>query len=94
MLYLIHIPLLWTVDDKVARVLGVQRQAFTSVYDNRFQIPDLGPWGVSSGFLIWQAMVLPLNLWLAHQATKWIDAPSLRLGKWFVVKLGVAKPQM
>lgn len=81
-LYLIHMPVLWTISDRVARVLGVSRFDFTTLYDRVLPVPDLGPKGFSTGFLLWQAIVLPINLFVATQATKFIDQPSIRFSKW------------
>jgi peptidoglycan/LPS O-acetylase OafA/YrhL len=81
-LYLIHIPIAWTIADRICRIFGGIRQDFTTPFDNWLKIPDVGPTGFSSGLLLWQAIVLPLNLWLAALATRWIDVPSAKFGTW------------
>jgi len=90
-LYLIHIPIAWTIGDRVCRLLGVIRQDFTTEYDGLLAIPDVGPRGFSTGLLVWQAVVLPLNLLLASWATKKIDKPSVAVGRWIVARLGLAR---
>ena len=90
-LYLIHIPIAWTVGDRICRLLGVIRQDFTTAYDGLLAFPDLGPPGFSTGLLLWQAFVLPLNLLLASWAAKRIDKPSVAVGKWIVARIGLAR---
>lgn len=83
--YLTHILILFTISDRVARLLGVIRHDFTTPYDRALQVPDLGPTGFSTGFLLWQAVVLPINLFVAAIATKFIDQPSIKLSKWLAI---------
>lgn len=90
-LYLIHIPFTWTIGDRICRLLGVIRQDFETPYDKMLEVPDIGPMGFSTGFVCWQAIVLPINLILALFATKWIDNPSVKLSKRITTKLGLIK---
>ncbi|KAF2857237.1 hypothetical protein K470DRAFT_301470 [Piedraia hortae CBS 480.64] len=84
--YLTHIPLLWTAGDRISRVLGQPRE-HAMWWDGILAIPDVGPTGLTSRFLVVQAIVLPVNLFLAELGTRWIDQPSVKLGKWVVKKL-------
>lgn len=85
-LYLLHIPFAWTVGDRIARILGVIRQDFVTPWDHLLPVPDVGPVGLSSGLLLWQAIILPIVLWLSALATRWIDAPSVNFGKWLTTR--------
>lgn len=88
-LYLLHIPFLWTFGDRTYRLIGVARQDFKTWYDGLLRIPDIGLVGISTGFLVGQAIILPLNLMLAELCTKWLDEPSVKVGRWVVNKLGL-----
>lgn len=92
-LYLIHIPLEWTVSDRIHRVFGVIRQEFTTPYDNWLSLPDFGPVGLSTGFLFLQILILPMNLWLANFGTKYLDEPSVRIGRDIVSRIWPAQQQ-
>lgn len=90
-LYLTHIPLEWTVGDRIYRLLGVVRQEFTTPYDGLLTVPDIGPRGFSLGFIVAQMVILPLNILLADLGTKVLDDPSVKAGKWVAGKLGLNK---
>ena len=92
-LYLIHIPLEWTVGDRICRLLGVVRQEFTMWYDGKLTVPDVGPRGFSTGFIIEQAFIMPLTFALAEVSTRLLDGPSVKAGRWVVAKLGIEKPR-
>ena len=89
-LYLIHIPLEWTLGDRIYRGFGIVRQEFTTPFDNWLPLPDYGPLGLSTGFLIAQCVILPINLFLAKLVTKYLDRRSVSSGRWLVSKLGLA----
>lgn len=88
-LYLLHIPLVWTVGDRICRMFGVIRQDFPMWYDNRLPIPDIGPRGFSTGFLASQALIFPLTALLAEFCTRFLDGPSVRIGRAIVTRLGL-----
>ena len=94
-LYLAHMPFMWTIGDRICRVLGVQRGDFKTWWDNRLQIPDVGPKGLSTGFLLSQMIILPLNILIALAAYKLLDQPGVNVGHWIVEKLRLGKrPRM
>lgn len=82
--YLIHIPVTWVVGDRVARAFGKFRFDFDTPFDNILPIPDYGPIALSTGFWIWQASLVPVNLYVAWIVTKKIEEPTNRFGKWLV----------
>ncbi|TKA27142.1 hypothetical protein B0A50_04479 [Salinomyces thailandicus] len=87
--YLVHIPFLWTVGDRICRVLGRYKFAEEPQhwYDGVLAIPDVGPVGLTTGFVISQAIILPMNLALGEVGTKMLDQPSVVAGRWVVAKL-------
>lgn len=91
--YLIHIPFLWTLGDRICRVLG--RYKFTEEpqhwYDGMLAIPDIGPIGLTSGFVASQAIILPINLALGEVGTRLLDQPSVKVGKWVVERINWLK---
>ncbi|RMZ78125.1 hypothetical protein DV738_g3995, partial [Chaetothyriales sp. CBS 135597] len=80
-LYLVHMPILWTVGDRIMRMLGVQRGDFVTWWDDLLKIPDLGPQGFSTGWIIAQMLVYPISASLALVLVKVLDEPSIRIGK-------------
>lgn len=80
-LYLIHIPILFTVGDRLYRLLGnVQPGHATSWWDDRLHIPDIGPVGVSTRYLVTQAILIPFNMLVASYCTRWLDKTSIAWG--------------
>ena len=90
-LYLVHMPFIWTAGDRICRLLGVARQDFTTWYDSKLQIPDVGPPGISTGFLVSQVIIFPLNILLALCAWKLLDKPGIAIGRWIVTRIGLGK---
>lgn len=90
-LYLIHIPFLWTIGDRIYRILGMIRPELQTWFDNRFPIPDMGPRGLSVRFVVAQCFILPLNLLVAQVGTVLLDEPSVELGRWLVSRLSIDK---
>ncbi|KAF2162859.1 hypothetical protein M409DRAFT_57916 [Zasmidium cellare ATCC 36951] len=91
-LYLVHTPLLWTINDRVYRVLGTQmHQDLVLWIDDWLKIPDFGIHGLSSRFLVAQVINTPINFAAAEVGTWVLDEPSVRVGKWIVRKLGIDK---
>jgi hypothetical protein len=88
--YLVHMPILWTIGDRICRLLGVVRHDFTTWYDLRLAVPDLGPRGISTGFLLSQMLILPLSLLVATWGLKYLDEPAIKTGRWVVAMLGLA----
>ncbi|RMZ75860.1 hypothetical protein DV737_g5064, partial [Chaetothyriales sp. CBS 132003] len=80
-LYLVHMPILWTVGDRIMRMLGVQRGDFVTWWDDLLKIPDIGPKGFSSGWIISQMLVYPISASLALVLYKLFDEPSTKIGK-------------
>ncbi|KAI9693434.1 MAG: hypothetical protein M1820_009269 [Bogoriella megaspora] len=88
MLYLIHLSILNIFGNRIARLLGqVWMGAEESWWDNRLYIPDFGPVGMSSRFLVCLVVMLAICLGIADFGTKTLDTPSVRLGKWLVQRL-------
>lgn len=92
-LYLVHIPLLWTIGDRIYRFFGVIRldtdgASGASVLDNMIVIPDFGPRGFSSRFILCQIFIFPLSMAVAHYATVYIDEPSIKFSRWVAAKCG------
>lgn len=81
-LYLVHIPIIWTIGDRLARVLGKFRFEFRTPFDNVLPMPDYGPVGLSTGFWVWQASLLPINLYVASILTERVEGPTNRFGRW------------
>jgi peptidoglycan/LPS O-acetylase OafA/YrhL len=82
-LYLTHMPFLWMVGDRLYRMLGAVRDSDMHMgWDSRLSIPDIGPPGFSTRFVVAQVVIAPLTLALAYLATRWIDEPSVRLAQW------------
>ncbi len=88
-LYLIHIPLLWTVGDRIARAFGVvsANSGFQTWYDNLLYLPDVGPQGLSLRFIAVQLIMMPLSLWMANWGTILLDQPSILVGRWVEAKI-------
>ncbi|KAF1809092.1 membrane protein acetyltransferase-like protein [Eremomyces bilateralis CBS 781.70] len=89
-LYLLHIPFLFTVGDRVERMFGGIRGQFSTWYDYKLAIPDIGPIGFSTGFLASQAVILPLNMLLAELCTRYLDEPSIRVARAIAARWGYA----
>lgn len=81
-LYLIHIPVAITLGDKVFRMTGYVRPLTrSSGWDGWVTIPNVGPIGLETSFLVPQLIILPVTLYLSEVATKLFDAPSIALGR-------------
>ena len=89
-LYLIHAPLMYTVGDRIYRLFGrVFQTEITTWFDNKVPIQDFGIHGLSSRWLICQALILPITLALAEVGTILLDLPSIRVGRWVVEMLHI-----
>ena len=62
-----------------------------SWFDNKLWIPDIGPLGLNSRWLLSIAVSLPLTLLLAQIATVYIDGPSVALAEWFASVCGFGR---
>ncbi len=92
MLYLVHLPVQYMVGDRVARMFGHTLYGTKETWwDNRLQVPDLGPPGFRLRFWMGTAVTLPLNLVIADFLTKVLDVPCVRLGKRLAQRLGLEK---
>lgn len=90
MLYLVHLPVIAVLGGRVGHMLGnVLDNEPDSWWNNRFVIPDVGPVGLSSRWLVGLAIILSVCLGLADAGTRWIDTPSVRIGKAIAQKLGM-----
>ncbi|SPQ18491.1 bebe6dc2-fd64-4d3b-84d4-a8a74ff6ba18 [Thermothielavioides terrestris] len=90
MFYLIHLPMQYIVGDRVALMLGhVPKDAEPTWWDNRLYVPDLGPPGFNTRFLLSMAVMFPLDLVVADFLTRWLDMPCVRLGKRLTQRLGI-----
>ena len=86
-LYLTHIPFLWVIGDTIYRLFGLTRPELQTWADNRIHIPDVGPVGLSTRWVISQLFILPLNMLFAELGTVVFDEPSIWVGKLIVEKL-------
>lgn len=92
MLYLVHLPILSILGDRVGRMFGnLPKDPKPSWWNNKLYIPNFGPWGMNSRFLASLAIVLPVCLSIADLATKILDTPSVRISKRIVRRLGLDK---
>ena len=92
MLYLVHLPLLYVLGERVRRVVGAGIPGSeASWWDDRLWIPDVGPVGLNSRFMVSMAIMSAICLPLADIATRVIDKPSVRLGKRLATKLGLER---
>ncbi|KAK3309408.1 acyltransferase family-domain-containing protein [Chaetomium strumarium] len=95
MFYLVHLPMQYMVGDRLARALGhvplFAPADSSSWWDDRLRVPDVGPPGFNSRFLLATAVMLPLNLVVADFLTRALDVPCVRLGKRLVQRLGLEK---
>ena len=57
--------------------------------DNKLYIPDIGPVGMSSRFLVALVIVLSVCLGIADLGTRVLDTPSVRAGKIITHRLGL-----
>ncbi|KAF1809320.1 membrane protein acetyltransferase-like protein [Eremomyces bilateralis CBS 781.70] len=85
-LYLLHIPFLWTVGDRIERMFGRVPGDIRTWFDYKLAIPDAGPIGFSTGFLVSQAFIFPLTMLLAELGTRILDEPSIRVGRAIVAR--------
>jgi hypothetical protein len=92
MLYLVHIPVLAILGDRVSRMLGqIPFDAQDSWWNNRLYIPDVGPAGMRSRFLVTLAVLLPICLAVSDIGTRLLDVPSVKAGKIITRRLGLER---
>lgn len=90
-LYLVHIPFLWTVGDRIYRIFGACRPELQTWFDNWLPLPEIGPRGLSVRFVVAQTFMLPLCLIVSEIGTIALDEPSVKAGRWIVERLGLYK---
>ena len=90
-LYLVHTPFVWTIGDIICRLLGTKAQDFETGWDDRLKIPDVGPQGISTGFLVAQSLIFPLTVLLSLVVWKLLDQPSVKVGHIIVTMIGLGK---
>jgi peptidoglycan/LPS O-acetylase OafA/YrhL len=93
MLYLTHLTFIRIFADRVNSLLGgaVDEELKGTSWDGPLWIPDVGPLGISSRFLVCMAISLPANLLLAKYFTEWIDDPIVSFARRLTAGLGRAK---
>ena len=87
-LYLVHMPLLWTASHRVYRLFGTidhPDQPFWRA--NKLYVPDSGPQGLSTRFIVVQIVVFPVNLIFAEISTRLWDQPGITLSRWVAAKI-------
>ena len=90
MLYLVHLPVLAVMGDRVARALGqVYVKSEPSRWDYRVRVPDFGPVGMSSRCVLGFGVVLPVALVVSEFGTRVLDMPSVRFGKKLVSRMAL-----
>ncbi|KAF2157688.1 hypothetical protein K461DRAFT_273908 [Myriangium duriaei CBS 260.36] len=87
--YLVHVPFLWIVGNRFNRFLGqpVPEGGQQSMFDGILHVPDIGPPGFSTRYLIAQAVILPLTLAVSELAMVWFDEPAVTLSRAFANKV-------
>lgn len=89
-LYLIHVPLMYTLGDRIYRFFGrIFQTEITTWVDNTMPIQDVGIRGLSTRWLVCQALILPMNLVFAELGTVLFDLPSIKIGRWVIRKLRI-----
>lgn len=84
MLYLVHSLIIETIGYRVARCFGhLGWDTPESWWNNKLPIPDIGPTGFNTRFLLSLAITLPICLVTADFATKWVDTPVIHASKVF-----------
>jgi peptidoglycan/LPS O-acetylase OafA/YrhL len=92
MLYLVHLPMFYILSYRVGRMLGqVWEDTEDSWWNNRLRIPDVGPAGMSSRYLVSLGIMLSVCLPISEFGTRVLDMPSVRAGKIIVKRLGLDK---
>ena len=98
MFYLVHLPFLRIFPDRFRAALGgvdplpdEPPKVSTSWWDDKLWIPDIGPTGMSTRFIVAVAVSLPPTLLLAQLATKYIDTPSVALGEKVASLVGLGR---
>lgn len=84
-LYLVHGPVLWIIGDRLYTAVGFhgksQREHIPQ-WVNKFELPQMGPFGLEVAYLLPQAILLPLTLCMADFVTRVIDKPSVQFAAW------------
>ncbi|KAH9828171.1 Acyltransferase [Teratosphaeria destructans] len=94
MLYLVHIPVFGTLAGRVGAMFGnVSLGSPPSFWNDRLWIPDIGPAGCSSRFIASVAVLLPITIGVAELGTRYIDRPSITVGKRLAQRLGLEARQ-
>lgn len=93
MLYLVHLPLWAVVGERLSRMLGQVSPgaAAGDWWNHRLYIPDIGPTGLSSRFLVALTILLAICLIVSDFGTRVLDVPSVRIGKAIIRRLGLDK---
>jgi peptidoglycan/LPS O-acetylase OafA/YrhL len=90
LLYLVHLSVLTILGGRLGRLVGnVPMGAKESWLDNKLYIPDIGPVGMSSRFLVALVIMLSVCLGIADLGTRVLDTPSVRAGKIITHRLGL-----
>ncbi|KFG85111.1 putative acyltransferase [Metarhizium anisopliae] len=84
-LYLVHGPVLWIIGDRLYTAVGFHSQSqreHIPWWVNKFELPQIGPFGLEVAYLLPQAILLPLTLCMADFVTRVIDKPSVQFAAW------------
>ncbi|SMR62962.1 unnamed protein product [Zymoseptoria tritici ST99CH_3D1] len=92
-LYLSHLVFQKTVGHRLMALVGgkVVSPLVGTRWDYAWWIPDIGPMGLSTRFLVCVGIVLPPNLLLSKYLTAFIDEPIVKLAKKMTARLGDSK---
>lgn len=99
MLYLVHLPFFRVFGDRLSKAVvdwmpyGWEEPKHEFWYDRLIRVPHFGPAGMDTRFMLAMAINLPVTCLVAHAATKYIDMPSVRLGKRLAHNLGLDIPR-
>ena len=90
MLYLVHLPILHMLGDRVRCAVGaIPSSVETTWWNSLLWIPEFGAAGFNSRFIVSLAIMSAVCLPIADIATRAIDKPSIRLGKRITTRFGL-----
>ncbi|KAF2152836.1 hypothetical protein K461DRAFT_224599 [Myriangium duriaei CBS 260.36] len=84
-LYLVHGPILWTLGDRFYAATGrpsLGTAEYVADWVNLYQLPEYGLYGLEVNAVIPFTLLLVITLGVAWVATKTIDEPAVKLGRW------------
>lgn len=82
--YLVHGPILNTLGNRLYHAVGAARSevGHMATWNDVLPLPEFGPLGFESNFVIVHIILLPFTFWCAEVTTKLFDEPSVRFARW------------